>query len=73
MAGALAERVFVEKVLGVGFCDARVVERRSFGLADAARYPLFTPDLVELMAELLSPAQQAEVAMAVTMTAAKPV
>lgn len=72
MAGALAERVFVDKLLGVGFGDAQIVQRRGFGLADAARYPLFTPDLVKLMGRMLTPAQQAEVAVAVTVTATRP-
>ncbi len=72
MAGALAERVFVEKIAGVGFSGIETLDRRPFGLEDAARYPLFTPDLVELMRELLSPQQQAEVAVAVTVSARKP-
>lgn len=73
MAGALAERVFADKIAGVGFVDVEVCDRAPFGLADAARYPLFTPDLVEVMRELLSPEQQAEVAVAVVATARKPV
>lgn len=72
MSGALAERVFVEKMTGVGFAGVTVRERRGFGLPDAVRYPLFTPELVELMQELLTPEQQAEVAVAVTVTGRKP-
>ena len=72
MAGALAERVFVDKLTGVGFEDPQVHERRPFGLEDAARYPLFTPDLVRLMRELLPPDRQQEVAVAVTISARKP-
>lgn len=72
MAGALAERVFADKITGVGFAEIAVLERRPFGLADAAQYPLFTPDLIEAMRDLLTPEQQAEVAMAVTVTAHKP-
>lgn len=68
----MAERVFVHKMTAIGFDDVRVVQRQPFGLRDAARYPLFTPDLVELMRDLLSPGQQAEVAVAVTVTARKP-
>jgi len=48
------------------------VERRPFRLEDASRYPLFTPDLIALMRELLSPERQAEVAMSVTIKAVKP-
>lgn len=48
-----------------------IVERHPFGLDDAAPYPLFTPDLIELMGDLLSPARQAEVATAITVRADK--
>lgn len=72
MSGALAERVFVEKAASVGFTAVEVVERRAFGIDDAARYPLFTPDLIDLMRRLLPPRQHARVAVAVTITAARP-
>jgi arsenite methyltransferase len=72
VSGALAERVFVDKMTGVGFGDVRVLERRAFGLGDAARYPLFTPDLIELMRRLLRPERHDEVAVAVAMSARKP-
>lgn len=69
----MAERVFVEKITGVGFENPDIRQRRRFGLEDARRYPLFTPDVVKLMEQLLSPEQQNEVAVAVTVTAHKPV
>ncbi|MBW3590618.1 MAG: hypothetical protein KY393_02015 [Actinobacteria bacterium] len=69
----MAERVFVEKITGVGFENPHIRQRRRFGLEDARRYPLFTPDVVKLMEQLLSPEQQNEVAVAVTVTAHKPV
>jgi arsenite methyltransferase len=72
VSGALAERVFADKNSKVGFVALRIVERRAFGLDDAACYPLFTPDLIDLMRKLLPPAQHAEVAVAVTLTADKP-
>lgn len=72
MSGALAERVFVKKLQNVGFVDVEVVERHPFGLAHAAHYPLFTPDLIDLMTRLLTPERQAEVATTVTVRAAKP-
>lgn len=56
----------------IGFSGVEVLERHPFGLAHAALYPLFTPELIELMRELLSPDQQAEVATAVTVSARKP-
>lgn len=72
MSGALAERVFVKKLKNVGFDDIEVVERHPFRLADAARYPLFTPDLIELMEELLPVERRDEVATGVTIRARKP-
>lgn len=72
MSGALAERVFVKKLEKVGFSEVEVVARHPFGLADAVDYPLFTPDLVELMQRLLTPEQQAAVATSIVVTARKP-
>ncbi|HWI02920.1 MAG TPA: hypothetical protein VNT52_03715 [Acidimicrobiales bacterium] len=72
MSGALAERVFVDKMAAVGFERIEVLERRPFGLSDAALYPLFTPELIELMATLVPPEHQDEVAVAVTVAARKP-
>ena len=71
MSGALSERVFVKKLQNVGFAGTEVVERHPFGLDDASQYPLFTPDLIDLMGELLTPAQKAEVATSITVIAAK--
>ena len=72
MSGALAERVFVDKMSGVGFNEVEVLERCPFGLADAARYPLFTPELIQLMGDLLPRDRQGEVAVGVTVSAHKP-
>jgi arsenite methyltransferase len=72
VSGALAERVFADKLTKVGFTGVEVLDRQPFGLADAALYPLFTPELIELMRDLLAPAQHAEVAVAVTVSASKP-
>lgn len=72
MAGALAEGLFAHKIESVGLADVAVVERHGFGLEDAARYPLFTPELIALMRELIPTDRQGEVAVAVTVTATKP-
>ena len=73
MAGALAERVFVSKLAKVGFTDVTVLDRQPFSMAAAADYPLFTPDLLELMERLLPPSARQQVATSVTVTAQKPV
>lgn len=73
MSGALAERVFVSKLNRVGFAEIHVTERFPFGLDRASSYPLFTPDLVELMYQLIPVARQGEVATSVIVEACKPV
>jgi hypothetical protein len=55
VSGALAERVFVKKLENVGFDRIEVVERTPFGIDDASHYPLFTPEVIGLMHELLMP------------------
>ncbi|HWB71561.1 MAG TPA: hypothetical protein VG452_05020 [Egibacteraceae bacterium] len=72
MSGALAERVFVEKLGRVGLRDVTVVERRSWGIDDCARYPLFDSELLRLMRRLVPPAAHDRVATVVTFTARKP-
>ena len=59
MSGALAERVFAEKLERAGF-------------EDAARYPLFTPELIEVMKRTISPERQEHVAAGVIVKARRP-
>lgn len=72
MSGALTERVFVQKLDRVGFDDIRILDRLPFSLERAADYPLFTPDLVELMRRLIPPDTQDEVATSLIVTAGAP-
>lgn len=72
MAGALTERVFVEKMDRVGFVGTTVRGRAPFSLDDARLYPLFTADLVDLMRTLLPASRHGEVARALTVVARKP-
>ncbi len=72
MAGALTERVFVTKLERVGFGDIRVLRRLPFALTRAADYPLFTPDLITLMRELIPAAKQHEIATSLIVTATTP-
>jgi arsenite methyltransferase len=72
VSGALAERVFVHKIEKVGFTDVAVHDRRGFAIDDAARYPLFTEELIDLMRQLLPADQHDQVATAVTLSARKP-
>jgi hypothetical protein len=72
VSGALAERAFAAKIQKMGFTDVWVGERISYGVEEAALYPLFTPALIELMRELIPPARQATVAVSVIAKARKP-
>lgn len=72
MSGALAERAFVVKIQKMGFTDVWIGERISYGVEEAALYPLFTPALIELMRELIPPDRQATVAVSVIAKARKP-
>lgn len=72
MSGALAERVFAKKIENVGFADARIHDRIPFSIDDAALYPLFTENVIELMRTRLTPEVKEAVAMSVLVTAHKP-
>ncbi len=72
MSGALTERVFVKKLERVGFTEIELSNRQPFALGRAADYPLFTPDLVELMYRLIPADKQGQVAESVIVTALAP-
>lgn len=69
MAGALTERDFVAKLETAGFHDVEVLERSSMGVEDFALYPLFTPDLLDLMRQLIPADRQDAVGVAVVVRA----
>ena len=71
MAGALTERDFVAKLEKAGFEEIEVVERTPLSVDDAALYPLFTDDVLELMRTLIAPERQARVAVAIVVRARK--
>jgi len=69
VSGALAERVFAEKLQRAGFEDIWVGGHQPFGIEDAARYPLFTPELIEIMKRTISPQRRDHVATGVIVKA----
>jgi hypothetical protein len=69
VAGALTERDFVAKLEKAGFLGVEVLERSPMGVDDCALYPLFTPDLLDLMRELIPAERQDAVAVAVVVRA----
>ena len=68
----MAERVFARKLEKVGFTDVWIGEKQPFGIEQAATYPLFTDEVVELMRELIPPERQDSVAISVIAKARKP-
>jgi hypothetical protein len=69
--GALAERVFAEKLERAGFANVWVGGHRPFGIEDATLMPLFTPEVIELMRRTISVDHQDRVATAVIIKASK--
>ncbi|MEW6153998.1 MAG: hypothetical protein AB1673_08440 [Actinomycetota bacterium] len=65
----MAERDFVEKLEKAGFVDVEIVAREPRSIDDFSLYPLFTPELLDLMRRLIPPEQQGSVATAVVVTA----
>ena len=69
MAGALTERDFVTKLELAGFTDIESVERTPLGVDDCALYPLFTPDVLDLMRTLIPTERQQTIGVAVVVRA----
>ena len=72
MAGALAERVFAEKLERAGFVDVWVGGHRPTSIDEASQYPLFTDEVIELMRASLPSEQHDHVATSVIVKARKP-
>ena len=72
MSGALAERVFAEKLERAGFVNVWVGGHRPFGIEDAALLPLFTDEVIEVIRRTISVDHQDRIATAVIIKAVKP-
>jgi arsenite methyltransferase len=69
VAGALTERDFVTKLERAGFTGIEIVERTPLGVDDCALYPLFTPDVLDLMRTLIPTERQQTIGVAVVVRA----
>ena len=69
MAGALTERDFVEKLERARFSEIEGHHREPVSVADLELYPLFTPEVIELMRTLIATDLQDAVATSVVITA----
>jgi hypothetical protein len=72
VAGALAERVFAEKLGRAGFADVWVGGHRPTSIDEASQYPLFTDEVIEQMRSALPSEQHDHVATSVIVKARKP-
>jgi hypothetical protein len=72
VAGALAERVFAEKLERAGFADVWVGGHRPTSIDEASQYPLFTDEVIEQMRRALPSEQHDQVATSVIVKARKP-
>ena len=68
----MAERVFARKMEEVGFADVWIGERQPFGIEQAAIFPLFTDEVIELMRKLIPAERWDAVAISVIAKARKP-
>jgi arsenite methyltransferase len=72
VAGALTERDFVAKLDKAGFTEINVVVRQPVGIDQLALYPLFTPDLLDLMRRVIPTDRQDHIGIAAIITACRP-
>jgi arsenite methyltransferase len=68
----MAERVFAGKLERAGFAGIWVGGHRPFGIDEAALYPLFTPEVIEVMRRTIPPERHDHVATGVIVKARKP-
>ncbi len=72
MSGALAERVFAKKIQQAGFVELVISDHTPMGVDEVALYPLFTPEVVQLMRDVIPAERQPRVATSVLARARKP-
>jgi len=67
----VAERVFAKWLRKAGFTDIAVAYQRPLGIEDLEHYPLFTPELLDLMRRAIAPERYDALARSMTFTAQK--
>ncbi|HKX74187.1 MAG TPA: hypothetical protein VJR05_02255 [Acidimicrobiia bacterium] len=68
----MAERDFAKKLEKAGFTDTWIGGHRPFGIDDAALYPLFSDEVIDLMRRTIPPDHHDHVATGVIVKARKP-
>jgi hypothetical protein len=64
--------VLTKKLVNVGFEGIVLEEQRPFGLDDLRRYPLFSPDFLDFLRQVMPPQRHDELVYGVAVTARKP-
>ena len=72
ISGALSERVFTKMLDNAGLAGVEMSDREPFGVDDVALYPLFTPEVLELMRRLIPDDRRDRVAVGLIVRATKP-
>ncbi|QBI19197.1 methyltransferase domain-containing protein [Egibacter rhizosphaerae] len=72
IAGALSEQVLSKKLRRAGLAGVAVSEHTPFGIDEVAAYPLFPPEVVDLMRRLIPTSAQERVAQGVIVRAERP-
>lgn len=72
MAGALAERVFADKLGRVGFVDVWLGAHRPVSIDEASQYPLFSDDVIQVMRATIPQDRHDRVATSVIVKARRP-
>jgi arsenite methyltransferase len=68
----MAERVFAGKLQRAGFTDVWVGGHQPFGIDQATLYPLFTPEVIQVMRDTIPADHQDHVATGVIVKARRP-
>lgn len=64
--------MLLKKFLNVAFEEIEVHDRRPVGLAEVARYPLFTPEFLDFLRQVLAPGRHDEIVWSIVVTARRP-
>lgn len=68
----MAERVFAKWLRKAGFTDIAIAHEQWLGIDDLMHYPLFTPELLDLMRRAIAPERHHALARSLVFTARKP-
>ncbi len=72
MAGALAERVFADKLGRAGFVEVWLGAHRPMSIDEASQYPLFSDEVIKLMRATIPEQRHDQVATSVIVKARRP-